>query len=134
MSSKRSRSVFLIAAMAAVVCAVLVRVASVAQDASSRPRAAQRAAVDLSDEEFDALLSIVAERQPAMVERVRNLRETDPEQFKQAARRLLDHERFRPLLAMRRNDPAGFELHMVALRAKAQAGRLRRQLSEAGAD
>jgi DNA repair exonuclease SbcCD ATPase subunit len=121
---------WLVLAAAVAVVGGGVTVHSLAQD-EGRPRPHERRWSELSEDEVESLLEIVGERQPAAAERLRQLRESDPEQFRHAVRRLVDHERLRPLLMMRRSDPEGFELHGAAMRAKAQAERLRRQLQQA---
>lgn len=113
-----------------VVCGLLA-IHSSAQDGPQRPRPHERREIELTEEEVEVVLSIIAERQPAMAQRLEEMRGSDPEQFRQSLGRLVRNERLRPLMMMHRNDPEGFDLHAAAMRAKAQAGRLRRQLQQA---
>ena len=113
-----------------VIASGLQTLSSSAQDEPQRARQADRRGTELSDEEVEIVLAIIAERQPTMAQRLTQLKESDPEQFRQSVARLVSNERLRPLMMMRRTDPEGFELHVAAMRAKAQAGRLRRQLHQ----
>lgn len=133
MSSDQFKRLWVVAVMGGLAGAAMLSMQTIAQDEPQRPRPQERRPIDLTDEEFEVLISIVGERQPAAADRLKALKESDPEQFRQTLRRLLDHERLRPLLAMKRNDPRGFELHLATIRAKARAGELRRQIAEAQA-
>ena len=85
-----------------------------------------------TEEDIEALYDILQERSPQQVDRLKRLRDTDPQVFHREIRRLIESGRLGPILAMRRHDPDGFKLHMEAMAARAETGRMRRQLHEAG--
>lgn len=91
-----------------------------------KPIAKPDAATDLSDEQMDQILAVIAAHRPELAQELRALREHDPEQFNLA---MSQHApRLRQLMLKRRQDPKGFDLKTREQQLHAEAVQLARKV------
>jgi hypothetical protein len=94
-----------------------------------RPAAAP---MELTDEQVELVLDFLSAWRPSAVERLEQLKASDPEAYREAVARMAASDRIRHMLAMQRHDPEGFAARAQEFRAIARAERLGRELRDAG--
>jgi hypothetical protein len=92
----------------------------------AKPDASASGGGDLTDEQIDQILAVIAAHRPELAQELRALREHDPEQFSLA---ISQHApRLRQLMLKRRQDPKGFDLKTREQQLHAEAVELARKV------
>ena len=85
----------------------------------------------LTDKQVETVLELVSTSRPALAQRLRQLKQSDPQAFHKAVRRMAAQERTRRFLALQESDPEGFDVRIAEWRAADEANHLAHALRKA---